>query len=68
MFVAIGLPNSLVLGVLSGYLSLVPYLGVVLAMLPPVIAALGQETTPEIALIILTVLGLAHSRREAQSA
>lgn len=58
VFVLIGLPNSLVLGVLSGYLSLVPYLGVVLAIIPPLIAALGQETTPEILVIILTVLGL----------
>lgn len=58
VFLAIGLPNSLVLGVLSGYLSLVPYLGVVLAMVPPLVAALGQETTPEIFAIIITVLGL----------
>jgi predicted PurR-regulated permease PerM len=58
VFLAIGLPNWLVLGVLSGYLSLVPYLGVVLAMVPPLVAALGQETTPEILAIILTVLGL----------
>lgn len=58
VFLAIGLPNWLVLGVLSGYLSLVPYLGVVLAMVPPLIAAFGQETTPEILVIILTVLGL----------
>jgi predicted PurR-regulated permease PerM len=58
VFLAIGLPNWLVLGFLSGYLSLVPYLGVVLAMVPPLIAALGQETTPEILVIILTVLGL----------
>jgi predicted PurR-regulated permease PerM len=58
VFAVIGLPNAIVLGVLSGYLSLVPYLGVVLAMVPPLIAALGQETTPEILAIILTVLGL----------
>lgn len=58
VFFALGLPNALVLGVLSGYLSLVPYLGVVLAVIPPVIAALGQETTPEILVIILTILGL----------
>jgi predicted PurR-regulated permease PerM len=58
VFFALGLPNALVLGVLSGYLSLVPYLGVVLAMIPPVLAALGQETTPEILVIVLTILGL----------
>ena len=58
VFLAIGLPNAFVLGFLSGFLSLVPYLGVVLAMLPPLIAAFGQETTPEILVIILTILGL----------
>lgn len=58
VFFFIGLPNSLVLGVLSGYLSLVPYLGVVLALVPPLVAALGQETAPEIMLIIGTVFGL----------
>src|SRR3954468_2955593 len=58
VFFAIGLPNAFVLGFLSGFLSLVPYLGVVLAMLPPLIAAFGQETTPEILVIILTILGL----------
>jgi predicted PurR-regulated permease PerM len=58
VFFAIGLPNAFVLGFLSGFLSLVPYLGVVLAMVPPLIAAFGQETTPEILVIILTILGL----------
>jgi len=58
VFFLIGLPNALVLGFLSGYLSLVPYLGVVLALIPPLVAALGQETPPEIALIVVTVLGL----------
>jgi len=52
------LPNAFVLGFLSGFLSLVPDLGVVLAMVPPLIAAFGQETTPEILVIILTILGL----------
>ncbi|MDP9268311.1 MAG: AI-2E family transporter [Acidobacteriota bacterium] len=58
VFFAIGLPNAFVLGFLSGFLSLVPYLGVVLAMVPPLLAAFGQETTPEILVIILTILGL----------
>jgi predicted PurR-regulated permease PerM len=58
VFYAIGLPNALVLGFLSGFLSLVPYLGVVLAMVPPLIAAFGQETTPELLVIVLTVLGM----------
>lgn len=58
VFAALGLPNSLVLGVLSGYLSLVPYLGVVFAMIPPLLAALGQASGTAMVIIILTVFGL----------
>ena len=58
VFYTIGLPNAFVLGFLSGFLSLIPYLGVVFAMVPPLIAAFGQETAPEILVIVLTILGL----------
>ena len=40
-----GLPYFYFLGVISGFLSLIPYLGVLLALLPPLIADLGQLTT-----------------------
>ena len=58
VFFALGLPNAFVLGFLSGFLSLVPYLGVVLAMVPPLIAALGQESAPGMLVIVFTILGL----------
>ena len=53
-----GLPYFYFLGVISGFLSLIPYLGVVLAILPPVVADLGHLTTGSFLLIVGIVLGL----------
>ena len=39
-----GLPYFYFLGVISGFLSLIPYLGVLLAIVPPLIADLGHLT------------------------
>jgi len=58
VFGAIGLPYFYFLGAISGFLSLIPYLGVLLALLPPLIADLGHLTTGTATLIIITVLGL----------
>jgi len=58
LFGTIGLPYFYFLGVISGFLSLVPYLGVLLAILPPLIADLGHLTAPAALLIIVAVLGL----------
>ena len=52
------LPYFYFLGVMSGFLSLVPYLGVVLAMAPPLIAGVGQINAGDILAIVITVLGL----------
>jgi predicted PurR-regulated permease PerM len=41
------------IGFLSGFLSLVPYLGIVLATLPPILVGFGQLEVPE----LLVVLG-----------
>jgi predicted PurR-regulated permease PerM len=46
------------IGFLSGFLSLVPYLGVVLAMGPPVLVGLGQMDPGDLAVVIFTVMGL----------
>jgi predicted PurR-regulated permease PerM len=46
------------IGFLSGFLSLVPYLGVVLAMGPPVLVGLGQMDREDLAIVIFTVMGL----------
>ena len=57
-FGLMGLPYFYFLGVLSGFLSLIPYLGVVLAVLPPVIVGLGYLTTATFILTCGTVVGL----------
>ncbi len=58
LFGIIGLPYFYFLGVISGFLSLIPYLGVILAILPPVVADLGHLTTGSFLLIVGIVLGL----------
>ena len=58
LFAAIGLPYFYFLGAISGFLSLIPYLGVMLAILPPLIADLGRLTAGIALLIIIVVIGL----------
>ncbi len=57
-FGTLGLPYFYFLGTISGFLSLVPYLGVVLALLPPLIAGLGTLKGAELLVVLLTVIGL----------
>jgi predicted PurR-regulated permease PerM len=57
-FGLMGLPYFYFLGVISGFLSLIPYLGVVLAILPPVIVGLGYLTTTTFVLTCAVVVGL----------
>jgi predicted PurR-regulated permease PerM len=58
LFGLIGLPYFYFLGVISGFLSLVPYLGVILAVLPPLVADLGHLTTATFLVVTLGVVGL----------
>ena len=58
VFGLIGLPYFYFLGVISGFLSLIPYLGVILAILPPLVADLGHLTTGIFLVIVGSVLGL----------
>jgi predicted PurR-regulated permease PerM len=57
-FGLMGLPYFYFLGVMSGFLSLVPYLGVFLALVPPVIFGLGYLTTATFVLTCAIVVGL----------
>jgi predicted PurR-regulated permease PerM len=57
-FGLIGLPYFYFVGVMSGFLSLIPYLGVFLALLPPVIVGLGYLTTATFILTCAIVVGL----------
>ncbi|HZP23677.1 MAG TPA: AI-2E family transporter [Terriglobales bacterium] len=58
LFGLIGLPYFYFLGVISGFLSLIPYLGVLLALIPPLVADLGHLTTGVALLVIAIVVGL----------
>ena len=57
VFSILGLPYFYFLGIISGFLSLIPYLGVILAVLPPVVAGLGHLTTASFLVIVGSVLG-----------
>jgi predicted PurR-regulated permease PerM len=58
LFGIIGLPYFYFLGIISGFLSLIPYLGVVLAILPPLVANVGNLNAGSFLLIVGIVLGL----------
>ena len=52
------LPYFYFLGLISGFLSLVPYLGVIVAMVPPIAAGLGTIGSEGLLVIVATVLVL----------
>ena len=58
IFGFMGLPYFYFIGFISGFLSLVPYLGVLLAAVPPLITGLGHIHGSGFFLILVTVLGL----------
>lgn len=54
------LPYAVLTGVLSGFLSLIPYVGMPLAVIPPLLAALAIYNQPGIYLIIALTVALLH--------
>lgn len=60
LFASVKLPYWLVAGPLSGFLSLIPYIGLPLALTPPLIAALPMHTGPEIYLFLSVSVALLH--------
>jgi predicted PurR-regulated permease PerM len=52
------LPYFYFFGVLSGFLSLIPYLGIILAAIPPLFVGLGQLNSSGIIAVIATVIVL----------
>lgn len=58
IFGLIGIPYFYFVGFISGFLSLVPYLGVLLALLPPIAAGIGKISGTGLLLVVLTVFGL----------
>jgi predicted PurR-regulated permease PerM len=60
LFVSVKLPYWLVAGPLSGFLSLIPYIGLPLALVPPLVAALPVHTGPELYLFLSASVALLH--------
>lgn len=60
LFAFIRLPYPFLVGALSGLLSLVPYAGLVLALLPPLLAALATGVPTPVLLLALTFAGSLH--------
>jgi predicted PurR-regulated permease PerM len=58
VFWRLGIPYFYFLGVISGFVSLIPYLGVFLALLPPLAAGTGVVNKTGVGIIMLTVIGL----------
>jgi predicted PurR-regulated permease PerM len=58
VFWRLGIPYFYFLGVISGFVSLIPYLGVFLALLPPLAAGIGIVDRAGVGVILLTVIGL----------
>jgi predicted PurR-regulated permease PerM len=58
IFALLHVPFFYFVGFLSGFLSLVPYLGIVLAMGPPILVGLGQLEAGDLLIMVLCVVGL----------
>jgi predicted PurR-regulated permease PerM len=58
VFWRLGIPYFYFLGVISAFVSLIPYLGVFLALLPPLAAGVGVVDKTGVGVILLTVIGL----------
>ena len=60
IFASAKLPYWLVVGPASGFLSLIPYIGLPLALAPPLLAALAVTTKPALYLFLASCVALLH--------
>ena len=60
LFASVKLPYWLLVGPASGFLSLVPYIGMPLAMIPPILAALPASQEPAMYLFLAVSVALLH--------
>ncbi len=60
LFASVKLPYWLIVAPLSGFLSLVPYVGLPLAMIPPMFAALPVSSQPSIYFFLAASVALLH--------
>jgi predicted PurR-regulated permease PerM len=59
-FAFLHIPYPFLVGIISGFLSLVPYVGMPLALIPPIAAALASGTTSTVILIALVAVVVLH--------
>jgi predicted PurR-regulated permease PerM len=60
LFASVKLPYWLIAGPMSGFLSLIPYIGLPLALTPPLVAALPMHAGPELFLFLSVSVALLH--------
>lgn len=60
LFASVKLPYWLIIAPVSGFLSLVPYIGLPLALLPPVVAALPASREPALYLFLTVSVAMLH--------
>jgi predicted PurR-regulated permease PerM len=58
VFGLLHVPFFYFVGFLSGFLSLVPYLGVVLAMFPPILVGFGQLEAGDLLIVVVSVVAM----------
>jgi predicted PurR-regulated permease PerM len=58
VFWILGIPYFYFIGVISGFVSLIPYLGVFLALLPPLAGGMGSLSRMGAVVVFITVIGL----------
>jgi len=60
IFALVKLPYWIIVAPLSGFLSLIPYIGLPLALLPPLVAALPATRAPAIYVILIASVAMLH--------
>ena len=60
LFASVKLPYWLIVAPMSGFLSLVPYIGLPLALMPPVVAALPASKEPAMYLFLTVSVAMLH--------
>jgi predicted PurR-regulated permease PerM len=60
LFASVKLPYWMIVAPLSGFLSLVPYIGLPLALIPPVVAALPASKEPAMYLFLTVSVAMLH--------
>ena len=58
VFGLLHVPFFYFVGVLSGFLSLVPYLGIVVAMVPPILVGFGQLEAGDLFIVVISVIAM----------